>query len=68
MEPAFFCGVSEAQLEDLNNESEIEISPFVESMSSGICIPAEFDFKSEYLNHLIEKNGSDIKFCGQAVH
>ena len=45
-----------AQLEGLNVDSEIEISPFVESMSTGISIPTDFDFKSEYLNHLIEKN------------
>lgn len=45
-----------AQLEGLNVDSEIEIFPFVESMSIGISIPADFDFKSEYLNHLIENS------------
>ncbi len=44
------------QMEDLNIDSEIEISPFVESMSTGISIPSDFDYKSEYLNHLVEKN------------
>ncbi len=39
-----------------DNESDIEISPFVKSMSTGVNIPADFDYKSEILNHLIEKH------------
>ncbi|MDD3131914.1 MAG: DUF6364 family protein, partial [Bacteroidales bacterium] len=35
-----------AQLEGLNVDSEIEISPFVESMSIGMSIPTHFDYKS----------------------
>jgi hypothetical protein len=38
------------------NESDIEISPFVKSMSTGVNIPADLDYKSEFLNHLIEKH------------
>jgi len=38
------------------NENDIEISPFVKSMSTGIKIPADFDYKSEILNHLEEKH------------
>ncbi len=38
------------------NESDIEISPFVKSMSTGVKIPTEIDYKSEFLNHLIEKH------------
>lgn len=38
------------------DESDIEISPFVKSMSTGVNIPADLDYKSEFLNHLIEKH------------
>ena len=38
-----------------DNESDIEISPFVKSMSTGVNIPTDLDYKSEILNHLIEK-------------
>lgn len=37
------------------NEDEIELSPFVKSMSTGVRIPADLDYKSEYLNHMTEK-------------
>jgi len=37
------------------NESDIEISPFVRSMSTGIKIPADLDYKSEILSHLENK-------------
>ena len=39
-----------------DNESGLEISPFVKSMSTGVNIPADLDYKSEFLNHLIEKH------------
>ena len=39
-----------------DNESDIEISPFVKSMSTGVNIPVELDYKSEILNHLIDKH------------
>ncbi len=38
------------------DETDIEISPFVKSMSTGIKIPAELDYKSEILNHLEDKH------------
>ncbi len=38
------------------DESDIEISPFVKSMSTGIKIPADLDYKSEILNHLEDKH------------
>jgi hypothetical protein len=41
--------------EDSPNENEIQISPFVKSMSSEVKIPADLDYKSEYTNYLIEK-------------
>jgi len=39
-----------------NDDSDIEISQFVKSMSTGVNIPADLDYKSEILNHLIEKH------------
>jgi len=37
-------------------ETDIEISPFVKSMSTGIKIPANLDYKTEILNHLENKH------------
>lgn len=37
------------------NESEIEISPFVKNLSTGVKIPADFDDKKEYQSHLSKK-------------
>lgn len=37
------------------DEDDFEISPFVKSMSSGVKIPADLDYKSELLNHMTEK-------------
>jgi len=34
---------------------DIQISPFVKSMSSGVNIPTNLDYKSEYSNYLTEK-------------
>lgn len=42
--------------ENIKNENDIEISPFVKSISTGIKIPADLDYKSEILNHLEEKH------------
>ena len=39
-----------------DDESDLEISPFVKSMSTGVNIPADLDYKSEILNHLVEKH------------
>lgn len=39
-----------------SDESEIEISPFVKSMSTGIKIPTDIDIKSGILDHLEEKH------------
>jgi hypothetical protein len=39
-----------------DEESDLEISPFVKSMSTGVKIPADIDYKSEFLNHLVEKH------------
>jgi hypothetical protein len=40
---------------DFNNE-DIEISPFVKSMSTGFHIPLDLDYKKEYSNYLTEKH------------
>jgi hypothetical protein len=39
------------------NESatEIELSPFVKSIASGINIPADLDYKTKYLDRVAEK-------------
>jgi hypothetical protein len=39
-----------------NDESEIQISPFVKSMATGIKIPNDLDYKSGILDHLEEKH------------
>ncbi|MDR0865614.1 MAG: DUF6364 family protein [Candidatus Symbiothrix sp.] len=36
-------------------ENDVQISPFVKSMSSGINIPADLDYKTEYSDYLLEK-------------
>lgn len=38
-----------------NDDKEIRISPFVKSISSGVSIPADLDYKREYTDYLIEK-------------
>jgi len=37
------------------DKSDIQISLFVKSMSSGVHIPADLDYKIEYTNYLTEK-------------
>ena len=39
-----------------DNGSDLEISPFVKSMSTGVNIPSDLDYKSGVLNHLVEKH------------
>lgn len=41
--------------ETTNDKDEIQISPFVKSISSGIHIPADIDYKKEYSAYLTEK-------------
>ena len=36
-------------------EQRFEISPFVKSISNGITIPADLDYKKEYTDHLNKK-------------
>ena len=42
-------------IDETENIEEIEITPFVKSMSSRVKIPADFDYKKEYRSHLEEK-------------
>jgi hypothetical protein len=41
--------------EKSRDEDDLELSPFVKSMSTGVRIPNDLDYKSEYLNHMTEK-------------
>ncbi len=41
--------------DSINNRSDIQISPFVKSMSSGVQMPADLDYKKDYSNYLTEK-------------
>lgn len=50
--------IIEAYLQSLTSENEIsdlEISPFVKSMSTGVEIPSDLDYKKEYSDFLMEK-------------
>ncbi len=37
------------------NKDELNISPFVKSLTSGIKIPADYDYKKDRANYLDEK-------------
>jgi len=41
--------------ENLNEHDDLEISPFVKSMQSGVKVPLDVDHKEIYGNHLDEK-------------
>ena len=50
--------IIEAYLQSLTSEkesTEFEISPFVKSISTGIEIPNDLDYKKEYTDYLMEK-------------
>jgi hypothetical protein len=40
---------------DPKDGDDIEISPFVKSISTGVKIPADFDYKKEYGDYLTQK-------------
>ncbi len=42
--------------DDLHESGEIEISPFVKSMKTGVQLPADLDEKKAYRDHLAEKH------------
>ena len=37
------------------SENDIEISPFVKSMRTGVKIPANYDYKEAYVDYLSDK-------------
>jgi hypothetical protein len=41
--------------DNTNDDEEVKISPFVKSISSGVSIPADLDYKKGYTDYLIEK-------------
>lgn len=55
-------GIIEAYLKTLTDKdkiqprNDIEISPFVKSLRTGVKVPTDFDYKEEYRNHLAEKH------------
>jgi hypothetical protein len=42
--------------DDPNETDEIRISSFVKSMSTGVSIPADLDYKKEYSDYLSDKH------------
>ncbi len=50
--------IIEAYLQSLTaekSENDFEISPFVKSISTGVSIPADLDYKKEYADFKMEK-------------
>lgn len=50
--------IVEAYLQSLTTDSksdDIEISPFVKSMSTGVKMPTNLEYKKEYIDFLMEK-------------
>lgn len=45
-----------AHEQDSSDNNEIQISPFVKSMATGVSIPTNLDYKEEYLNQLLKKH------------
>lgn len=41
--------------ENKHSENDIEISPFIKSMQTGVKLPVDFDYKNEYGDYLAEK-------------
>lgn len=51
--------LSESYLQSITSEIEtddIEISPFVKSISTGVSIPNDLDYKKEYTNYLMNRH------------
>lgn len=51
---AYLASLTSTTDQNQNNE-EVEISPFVKSMATGVRIPTDIDPKSEYAKHLADK-------------
>ena len=41
--------------ENTESNNEIEISPFVKSLKTGVKLPSDYDYKKEYGDYLMEK-------------
>lgn len=41
--------------QESQSDDDIEISPFVKSLRTGVKVPADYDYKKEYGNYLAEK-------------
>jgi hypothetical protein len=41
--------------DDSNDNREIEISPFVKSMTTGVHVPNDIDYKKEYSDYISDK-------------
>jgi hypothetical protein len=50
---SYLKSLSEKQ--NIKDEEEIQISPFVKSMTTGVSIPINLNYKEEYFNHVNEK-------------
>ncbi|MBN2610680.1 MAG: hypothetical protein JXB00_03910 [Bacteroidales bacterium] len=37
------------------SDNDIEISPFVKSLRTGVKVPVDYDYKKAYVDHLAEK-------------
>jgi hypothetical protein len=42
--------------DDKNDNEEIQISPFIKSMSTGKSIPPDINYQKEYSDYLIQKH------------
>lgn len=51
--------IVESYLQSLTSEksrNELEISPFVKSIATGVKMPVDLDYKKEFSDHLMEKH------------
>ncbi len=51
--------IVEAYLQSITSDEkneQVKLSPFVKSLSSGLKLPTDLDYKNEYAKHLNEKH------------
>jgi hypothetical protein len=41
--------------DNIQRDKDIEISPFIRNLRTGVKLPANFDYKKEYSDYLMEK-------------
>lgn len=62
-----WSGIIEAYLKTLTEKgkiqprNDIEISPFVKSLRTGVKIPSNIDYKEEYANYIAEKQQEEVR-------